>query len=446
MLIALALIPLIPYLVMLFYRHPLFLLSLFPLSNLITVFLPDYYAQVGPFQFLIMDPVYFFTIVHLGLYALRRPRNIVRILKKNIFLSMFLAMVAVYVALYTPVYGQSAIGEARKYYFIFLIPLLAAVSIKQPEDLRRFILVIIFSAICVAVFALARGAMQGSVVRIVNAQATLIVAFAAFSLIVHRIYRMVVINPILDRILLLVFSVIVVLSAQRSVWLGVGFGLILALWLYRSRSTVVAKVVMAAFVILLWLITGLALFPDRASGLMKHFQGILDPSGDVTASWRMEGWQRHLDDLRKENRLLFGEGLGGYYATRTTGGADPHNAYVQMVLKFGLFGLIMYALLTFQFFHKTLTVRKKLRPGPMRAYVDMGVLNFGAAHAFLLGYGLMPIILVFFAVATAATKLSQMLLRDARYPVGTSSEPRNLLLSRSSLSRRADPRPIIVQH
>src|SRR5262249_12479685 len=158
----------------------------------------------------------------------------------------FLAMVAVYVAIGTPVHGQSAIGEARKDYLIFLVPLVASVSIKQPKDLRRFVFAIIFAATCVAGVGLALVPIQGSIVRILSGEATLIVAFAAFSLIVYRFHGLVVVDPILDKILLVVFCIIVVTSTQRSVWLGVGFGLLLVMWLYHNRPTVITKIVLFA--------------------------------------------------------------------------------------------------------------------------------------------------------------------------------------------------------
>src|SRR5262249_55640339 len=109
--------------------------------------------------------------------------------------------------------------------------------------------------------------------------------------------------------------------------------------------------------------------------------------------------------------------LGGYYEWHfhtTTFTSVPHNAYVQIILKFGLLGLSIYVLLALEFFRKSLAVRKNLRPGLMKAYVEMGVLTFGAAHAYMFGYGFEPIMLIFFAVATSAANLSQQALRRYR--------------------------------
>ena len=393
------------------------LLVSFLLVYVFTVFFPFYPFRFAGITFLPLDPIYFLMILKIGRFALTHPTSMAKLLRKNSFLTAFLAMVAVYILVGTPFHGQSAIGEARKDYFFFLIPLVASLSIKQPEDLRRFVFAIIFAATCVAVVALARGAIYGTIVRVLGGEQTLIVAFAAFSLIVHRMHRLVVISPILDRILLLLFSVIVILSTQRSVMLGVGFGLVLLMWLYHKRPPLIAKMVMFAGIGVLGLCIVLFTLPGVQSRLAEKFAGIIDPSDDVTASWRMEGWRQQLTRLVQEGHLLFGEGLGGYFHwhfNTVNWTVVPHNAYVQIVLKFGLFGLTLYALLALEFFRKTLAGRKKLGPGPMRACIELGILNFGAAHAFMLGYGFNPIILIFFAVATSATNLSQQDLRRFR--------------------------------
>src|SRR5262249_57811728 len=110
---------------------------------------------------------------------------------------------------------------------------------------------------------------------------------------------------------------------------------------------------------------------------------------------------------------LFGEGFGGYYYWRDPDLGDavtvvPHNAYVQMILKLGLFGLCIYVLLVGQFFWAALKAKSKLSPGPRRAYVEMGLLNFGAAHAYFMGYGMDMSSLIFVALAMVAAQLPEM--------------------------------------
>src|SRR5262245_9285423 len=85
-----------------------------------------------------------------------------------------------------------------------------------------------------------------------------------------------------------------------------------------------------------------------------------------------------------------------------------------MTLKFGLFGLTLYSLLVVQFFRKTLRVRRKLRNGPMKAYIETAILTFGAAHAYMLGYPFHPFTLVFFGIGICAASFAQQALRRSQ--------------------------------
>jgi hypothetical protein len=78
-----------------------------------------------------------------------------------------------------------------------------------------------------------------------------------------------------------------------------------------------------------------------------------------------------------------------------------------MLLKFGLMGLIVYGLVAYSFFRTTLLVREKLPRGAMRAYVEIGIVNFGAAHAYMIGYGFSLIMLIYFALAMSAVSLQR---------------------------------------
>ena len=43
----------------------------------------------------------------------------------------------------------------------------------------------------------------------------------------------------------------------------------------------------------------------------------------------------------------------------------------------------------------------------MRAYVEMGILNFAAGHAYMIAYGMDLIIVIFFGVAMSAVRLQR---------------------------------------
>jgi hypothetical protein len=405
---------LLPWFILLFYRHPILLLSLWPIISLVEVFIGFNPIRAAGVRILPMDPVYFFTIAHLAVCALIRPKKTLGIFKENRFLMIFIGMVVLSIVLYTPVYGQSAVGEARKFYFIFLFPLLAMATIKEPGDLRQFLLVVVATALVISVVAFARAAMVGSIVRVLDAEMTLILGLTAFGLLLLRINRVRLINPPVDTGLLCVFSFVVLASSQRSVMLGVGVGSILLLWLYRHRAVFMFKAFMAIASMVVGITVAVIVFPEAGSKLTGKLAGLLDPSSDKTASWRIKGWQEHLETAFEGNPLI-GQGLGSYYSWgsgRSEVIASPHNAYIQLMLKFGLVGLLIYGLLLVEFFRKTLSVRKKLPPGPIRAFLEMGILCFGAGHGYMLGYGIMPIMMIFVGLALSAMRLSQQNLRD----------------------------------
>jgi O-antigen ligase len=227
-------------------------------------------------------------------------------------------------------------------------------------------------------------------------------------MLIHRIYRMVLIGPILDRVLLWLFFVAAITAGHRTAWLALGSGLLLALWLYGTKQAVIARVFLAIIIMIAGLGIGIALFPKTGERLGVAFEGILNPQADATASWRIEGWQQHFDRLRQGGNLLFGEGLGNYYGGYNQAGLmAPHSAYVEMIIKFGLFGIALYSLLVFKFVRNALAVRKTLGTSPMRAWLETGILTFGAAHAYSTGYSFDPIMLVFLAVGNSACRLSQ---------------------------------------
>jgi hypothetical protein len=384
------------------------LLVSFSLVGLFQIFFPFYPFGFGGFAFLPMDPVYFLMILKIVRYAAKHPKSMGKLIRRHFFLMAFLGMLAVYVVLYTPTYGQSAIGEARKYYFPFLIPLVALISVKSLEDLRRLFLVLVVVAFCIALVGLTQLGMQGSILRVLNAEATLTIELVVFAMLVHRIHKMVIVGPRLDTVLLLLFSTFVLGSGQRSCWLAVGLGLMLLLWLYRYRPILLSKTVMLGLVGLTVLTAAMIMFPAARSRLAEKFGGISDPYDDKNASWRIEGWKAQWGIIKQN--VFFGEGIGNYYSWKfrqTQETESPHNAYFQTLMKFGSFGLILYGLLVVQFFRKTLRVRRKLRPGPTKAYIEMAILSFGATHAYMIGYGFHPFALVFFGVGISAVKLAQ---------------------------------------
>jgi O-antigen ligase len=275
-----------------------------------------------------------------------------------------------------------------------------------------------FVAIGLSTVGLLRLATGGGL-KMLPAAAALLLLLTAFSIIVCHLNSVIIITKVIDTVMLVLFLSIVIVSQHRSVVLAGVASLLCMFVIYINRVMVLSKMVIVLIVMLAVLGVILISVPQFAR-YTERLTGIVDPHADDTASWRILGWQKQLDRMVSNDQWLFGEGLGRYYRWSDSNyGAkvvyvEPHNGYVQMALKFGLFGLCIYVLLAGQFFLAALKARSKLSPGPMRAYVEMGLLNFGAAHAYFMGYGIDMASLIFVALAMVAVQLQGVSWRVAR--------------------------------
>jgi len=355
-----------------------------------------------------MDPAYFFTIIYLILSAITQPQKFSQVVRENPLLCLFLVIILASTIMYTPLYGKMAIGEARKCYFYFLFPVLTALSIRKSRDLRWLIYAVFMVAICISMLGYLRFIVDHSIRRAIPAQGVLILLFGVFSILIIHMNGMVIMNRTVDSILLGLFLPVIILTQHRTVFLGGTFGLLLMFYLHRKKMIFLAKALLVA--IAFFIVMGVVFINNPAfeHSLTEALGGLIEPRSDETGSWRMEGWRQQLNGLSAQE-LLFGKGLGSYYHWFNRGvkvTAVPHNTYVQIVLKFGLLGLVVYGLIVFSFFRKILAVRDKLSLGFMRACIEISLLNFGAAHVYMTGYDFSLIMLIFYAIGISIVKLA----------------------------------------
>jgi O-antigen ligase len=402
--------------------HSLFLVLLWFAILLYQVIFPEQFlGQLGnsftslPIMLLPMDPAYFFTTVYLIINAVTQPQKFYRAVRENLLLCLFLVIIIVSTIMYTSLYGKMAIGEARKSFFYFVFPLLTALSIKKPRDLRWLIGAVFIIAICVSMQGYLRFIVDHFIRRAITAEGALILVLTVFSIFIIHMNSMVVVNRPVDIILLCIFLPVIVLTQHRTVFLGGAFGLLLMFSLHRKKMLFLAKALLVSIAFLTVMAVVFINNPVFENSFTGALHGITDPHSDETGSWRMEGWRQQLNGLSAKE-LLFGKGLGSYYRWFNRGveiKAGPHNTYVMIILKLGLLGLVAYGFLVFSFFRKIFAVRNELPPGPMRAYLEMSILNFGAAHVYMTGYDFSLIMLIFYAMGTSAVQLSQNVHRVA---------------------------------
>jgi O-antigen ligase len=375
-------------------------------------------AQLGSVQLEPMDIPYFLTLIYLLTTAATRPHEIKNFLKNYPFLALFIIIVIGSVVIYTPEYGKMAIGEARRSFFYFFFPVLAVTSIKTFADLHRLLLGVFFLAVGVSVLGYLLLLIGPSVVRSslrpISADGALILLFTIFSVLIAHTNNLVIVSKTFDNVMVGLFFPLVLIPHHRTVFIAAFLGSILLLALHQRKVLFVIKAGATSVILFAMICIVFIMVPRFESIFMKALAGIANPHSDTTASWRMEGWQKQLSAL-SQREVLLGKGLGSYYSwdvgnwqySNERVEVGPHNAYVEIVLKFGLLGLAVYVFLAFSFFRRMLVARRRLPPGPARAYIEFSLVTFGAAHACMTGYGFSLMVLVCYAIGITAVRLLQ---------------------------------------
>jgi O-antigen ligase len=367
-------------------------------------------GSIGSILLLPMDIPYFFTITYLIVAALTRPREIFKTLKADRFLALFLLLVAVSTLISSPRYGKMAIGDARKTFFLLLFPLLAALSIKTLKDLRRLARDVNFLAVCMSVVGYAALIQHPTIDRFgfVNGEAALVVLFALFSVLIFHANGLVLISRAVDAVAFVLFLSVLAIARSRNVFLAAALGMLCLYVLRRDKGVLLLKTAVLAAVLAAAAWVAFESAPSLTGEFMKPLDGLVHPYSDENATWRMEAWRKRLAPL-SDSELLFGAGLGNY-ATWHHGTevikVGVHNVYVEILLKLGGLGLMLYALLVYSFLRRMLLVRNKLPRGLVRACVEAGVVNFMAAQASMIAYDFSFIIMVFYGLGIAGAGLS----------------------------------------
>jgi hypothetical protein len=367
-------------------------------------------GHIGSILLLPADIPYFFTIVYLIVAATTRPRETFKTFRADRFVALFLLMVVVSVLISSPRYGKMAIGDARKTFFFFLFPLLAGMSIKTLKDLRRLALDVHLLAVCMSLVGFVWLIQHPTINRygFVSGEVALVVLFALFSLLIFHANGLVLISTAVDAATFVLFLSVLLISRPRSVYLGAGLGMLCLYFFRRDKGVLVLKTAALAVVLAVAAWVAFETKPSLAVEFIKPVAGLFHPYSDKNASWRMEGWRKRLAPL-SDTELLFGSGMGNYstwYYANEMVTAPAHNVYVEILLKLGVLGLVLYSLLVFSFLRRMLLVRNTLPRGLLKACVETSVVTFVAAQASMIAYDFSLIMLVFYGLGIAGAGLS----------------------------------------
>lgn len=260
-----------------------------------------------------------------------------------------LAWVAFSTARNLEAYGIHTLGQVRYSYLILAVPAFAAIFLRSGAERRRFlVLLIVFSVgvtlAVVPIIGSLKGWGIGPTSRYFPSNVALGLLYGWVALLLAAERRVLSVPRWLGRVLSLPVVVVLLVDSHRSVWLT---GLVLLgyfLVIGRISAAVLAKIAFFATAVVVPVLTiSTFLGFDALAFISSRGSAIVNPSADITSSWRLDLWASNLQ--RWGQHPWVGEGFGGYYAGNAARGVvlttGPHSLQVQTLVAMGAVGLAL---------------------------------------------------------------------------------------------------------
>ena len=409
------------------FRFPLFTVSLlliFAVLPKIFAMLPDYSEQwlsIG-FGIRIEDVVLvsMLSAAILKVILSNRKKIIQNNLGVSVYIFFFGLWISFEIARNVSVYGLSAPGEFRYRYLILSAPLYITVFFSSSERRKRLLKLLIASSLffpimCIPIIGQIKGWSIGPESRFFHASISLGLIYGLIALSLSKEYNLIRINTVLCWFLFISLGFLTIIDSHRSVWLASVAAGVTLFWTKKMNYktmlnhaliiTVSGLIVffLAQQVIMISLKTNLVDFvTERASEIFK-----IDESYKNNVSWRMVQWKTQM--FKFYASPIVGEGFGGYWGgsgLRGDLGVQPHNLYVQTLVKLGIVGMLFYTIIIVKLFLEFISSLKKYK---VKGDTDMPVLILGivtliTSHVFYVAYSFEYYSLLFFGLGVSSLK------------------------------------------
>lgn len=361
--------------------------------------------SMGPMNVYPIDIVYLLLV-----YVMARvifSNKLLIVIKEGPLYLLFLLWLFLEVLIGYSRYGFRAFGEAR-YVITFLSFFVPFYLMNKKQQLNpEYIANLIFKTIyCCAVacllvymfnvlFGYDTGITDFRGVRYIGSThtfyITLLVCFYALQYAyLHRLT--------FSEIVILILSIAVaILSKNRA---GLIFPIAITGLLYAKRGKI--KVITYAIIVAVLSIVAVRLITPEAllTQVDSAFSGALDPTTDVTGRWRLAVQGVALQQALET--FWFGQGYGGYFSFLVPGmnwslpiEYPPHNQFLVVFLKAGIFGAILCLLTVLSYIYRSFKVSRVLDVST-RSYLSVMILLvvissqlfYGQTYDFIPLYGL----------------------------------------------------------
>jgi O-antigen ligase len=223
------------------------------------------------------------------------------------------------------------------------------------------------------------------------------------------------INTVFFWFVIISLGFLIIIDSHRSVWLvSVAVGVTL-FWIkeinYKKMMNHALIITFAGIIfffltqqfIMLRLQTNLVDFVvERASDLIK-----IDESYNNNVSWRMVQWKAQMAKFYASP--IIGEGFGGYWGfsgMRGDLGVQPHNLYVQTLVKLGIVGMLFYTIIIVKLFYRfKCSIEKcKIKGDSDIPILILGIIVLIVSHVFYVAYSFEYYSLLFIGLGVSSLK------------------------------------------
>ena len=338
----------------------------------------------------------------------------------SVYIILFGLWISFEVARNVSVYGLSAPGEFRYRYLILSAPLYITVFFSSSERRKKLLKLLIASSLffpimCVPIIGQIKGWSIGPESRFFHASISLGLIYGLIALSLSKKYNLIRINTVFFWFVIISLGFLTIIDSHRSVWLASVAAGVTLFWTkemnYKkmlNHALIITVSVLIIFfltqqVIIISLKTNLFdFFIERASEIVK-----IDESYKNNVSWRMVQWKTQMDKFYASP--IIGEGFGGYWGVsglRGDLGVQPHNLYVQTLVKLGIVGMLFYTIILVKLFFKFINSLKKYK---VKGDTDMPILILGivtliTSHVFYVAYSYEYYSLLFVGLGVSSLK------------------------------------------
>lgn len=322
-------------------------------------------------------------------------------------------------------YGLSAPGEFRSHYLILALPLYIAVFFDSTDKRVNLYKIIILTGLYLPLLLIPligelKGWSIGPANRFFHAFISLGILYGIFASAMATKYGFIKVPKMLFWLMSAAAALIIILDSHRSVWFTAAIIFFLMVWFkeVKPRKFWGNSLFYAAFVLCIVLPTSAVITSVMEKGLIEF---VAERSGDIfkidesyntTTAWRVAKWKVQMQ--RFSASPFTGLGFGGYWGVsgpEDDVGVSPHNLYVQILVKLGVIGLVLYLLIIACILRNIKKGIKVLREqnDPEIAILISGIIVLLASHAFYIVYSLEDYSWIFIglSIAVLRSKLCQ---------------------------------------